>query len=270
VAHYRENALVRGVAACATAFLEGYENLNYDPRTNGEWRVLRTLAEAWPSTVFDVGANAGDWTSMAARTLPGAVVHAFEIVEPTRRHLLARTRGIPNVRVCDAGLLDDDGEVAVRYFPEAAQFSSVAGVPYGAGADWLEAGEVMRSEEIIARVMRGDAYASKQGIERISLLKIDVEGAEHRVLAGFRDMLASGRIDVVQFEYGMVNIFTRYLLQDFYGFFERAGFEVGKIYPTHVDFRPYNVRHEDFRGPNYLAVRREETGLKELFRSFRG
>jgi len=47
------------------------------------------------------------------------------------------------------------------------------------------------------------------------------------------------------------------LLYDFYRFFEEHGYQVGKIYPDHVEFRGYSVRDEDFRGPNYLAIRRE-------------
>jgi hypothetical protein len=40
---------------------------------------------------------------------------------------------------------------------------------------------------------------------------------------------------------------------------------VGKVYPTYVDFRSYRLTDEDFRGPNYLAVRRERNDLIGLY-----
>jgi hypothetical protein len=110
--------------------------------------------------------------------------------------------------------------------------------------------------EAICPAKRGDEYAKDQGIERIDLLKIDVEGAEHLVLEGLDALLASGNIDVIQFEYGMVNIITHFLLRDFYQFFESQGYLVSKLFPDHVDFRNYELEDEKFRGPNYVAVRK--------------
>jgi hypothetical protein len=45
---------------------------------------------------------------------------------------------------------------------------------------------------------------------------------------------------------------------DFHEYFEARGYAVGKIYPRGVDFRPYAVSDEDFRGPNYLACRKDK------------
>jgi hypothetical protein len=36
---------------------------------------------------------------------------------------------------------------------------------------------------------------------------------------------------------------------------------IGKVYPTYVEFREYDVGHEDFLGPNYLAVHASMTSL---------
>jgi len=90
-----------------------------------------------------------------------------------------------------------------------------------------------------------------------------VEGAERLVLKGFSEALDAGRIDVIQFEYGKVAILTHFLLKDFYELFEDKGYAVGKIFPDHVDFRPYKLEDEDFLGPNYLAVRRERADIIE-------
>jgi hypothetical protein len=97
----------------------------------------------------------------------------------------------------------------------------------------------------------------ENNVDRIDFLKIDVEGAECKVLSGFSEAFAQRAIDIVQFEYGQINIVANYLLRDFYQFFEQYGFAIGKIYPNYVDFKSYSLADEDFRGPNYVACRRE-------------
>jgi hypothetical protein len=104
-------------------------------------------------------------------------------------------------------------------------------------------------------VMRGDEFLAREGIDEVDFLKIDVEGAEHLVLRGLDGLLRQGRVRFVQFEYGRVNILTRFLLKDFYELFARHNYVVGKIYPDHVEIRDYDLMDEDFLGPNYLACR---------------
>jgi hypothetical protein len=53
-----------------------------------------------------------------------------------------------------------------------------------------------------------------------------------------------------------VNIITHFLLRDFYELLEGRAYAVGKLFPDHVDFRPYVLEDEDFLGPNYIAVRK--------------
>ncbi len=62
--------------------------------------------------------------------------------------------------------------------------------------------------------MRGDEFLAREGIGRVDFLKLDVEGAEHLVLQGLNEYLQKGRIRLVQFEYGLVNILTHFLLRD--------------------------------------------------------
>lgn len=69
---------------------------------------------------------------------------------------------------------------------------------------------------------------------------------------------------MIQFEYGYINITTKKLLIDFYNYFESKGYMVGKIFPKYVEFRKYEFKHEDFLGPNFIAVKKTETELIKL------
>jgi FkbM family methyltransferase len=243
VAKRRRTRVATLGARAARAYLNAYANWDYDPMHNGEERVLRALASTKPRCVFDVGANEGAWALHAMRTMPGAIVHAFELIDTIAATLRARLEGTTAV-VNQLGLSDEEGAVQAVYYPEHPELSAIG------GADIADRGEART-----ARVTTGDAYCAQAGIERIDLLKIDTEGNDLRVLRGFDRLLGAGGVRAIQFEYGRANITSRALLADFYALLEGHGMAVGKIFPEHVDFRPY-VRDtdEDFIGPNYLAV----------------
>jgi hypothetical protein len=99
--------------------------------------------------------------------------------------------------------------------------------------------------------MNGDTFCSENAINSIDC---DAEGSEHLVLGGFKNMLKEKRIKVIQFEYGTFSIGSKFLLKDYYGLFSTYEYSDGKIYPNHIDFKPYHWTMENFIGPNYIAV----------------
>jgi len=229
----------------ASEVVESGKNLNYDIRTNGERRLLQSLRRFPVTTVVDAGANRGVWAQEALAAFPSATVHAFEIVPQTFALLQSALGANPRARLVDKGLSDADNTVEVNYAPDNTTISSI--IPVAA----IHKTEFVR---VAAQVTSGDAYCRAEGIDHIDLLKIDVEGAEPMVLRGFSNMLSRKRIDVIQFEYGMANIYARVLLRDLYELLEGHGYAVGKLMPRGVRFKSYHPTDEDFRGPNYVAV----------------
>jgi FkbM family methyltransferase len=253
VASRRRNTVVRGLAHAALSYLDLVNNRSYDPERNGEFRVLQALATDDVRCVFDVGANEGDWVAGAALLFPQTTFHCFEIVPDTARKLTEHTRTISDrIHVNSVGLSDEPGTLEVRIYPDFSEGASAAGYEHVG----------MPSKLQVCNVITGDTYCDEHKIEKIDILKIDTEGLDLQILRGFDRTLASGAVDVVQFEYGFANIASRALLADFYAYLTERGFVVGKIWPKEVDFRAYDLRtDEDFRGPNYLAVRRERSDL---------
>jgi hypothetical protein len=64
----------------------------------------------------------------------------------------------------------------------------------------------------------------ERGIDQIDILKIDVEGAENRVLKGFCARFSDRRITLIQFMYGHRNIFSHFLLLNFCCLLRDMGF----------------------------------------------
>ena len=203
--------------------------------------------------IFDVGANEGDWILGVAPLVPHAALHCFELVPDTAAKLAERTYALGDrVHINAVGLSDAPGTVDVRIYPGFSEGASAAGFEHPG----------MLSRQQACEVIAGDAYCEEHAVERIDLLKIDTEGLDLQVLRGFDQMLSSGAVGVVQFEYGLANISSRAFLADFHTFLEEREFVVGKIWPRAVAFREYNPRtDENFRGRNYLAVHRQREDL---------
>ena len=149
--------------------------------------------------VLDVGANIGAFTAPLARAVaPGGTVHAFEPMDISRRRL-ARTLE-----------LNELSNVELNPVAVGAECADVELVAYGEGYEsW--ASTVPRRIELGSTVMEPveratveattiDAYCEQHAIERVSIVKIDVEGGEPAVLAGAGRLLAEGAIDVLLFE----------------------------------------------------------------------
>jgi FkbM family methyltransferase len=244
VARHRRNLLVSKTAGLCRRYLNWYGNLSYDLQTNGESYVLGILSKFRPKLLIDIGANVGGWTIEAKARCPGVQVHAFEIAPPTFAVLRTKTRDIPGVQCVNLGLSDVAGPLRIRHYNDLPALTTASAYPHP-----------FPYVEMTVDVTTGDSYAAASGIQHVDMLKIDVEGMEEKVLKGFDSMLKRRAIDLVQFEYGRVSIINRFLLRDFYEFFRERGYVVGKIFPSYVDFKVYDIGDEDFMGPNYLACR---------------
>jgi FkbM family methyltransferase len=224
------------------------ENFNYDPETNGERRVVYVLRTFGLNNVFDVGANVGHWAEMALELCDKPTVHCFELAPDTYKALERNMAGRPRCVLNNKGLSNQSGEIVFNFSHEHPTLSSIGPVPW------------QSTTKVAGLVTTATEYVTSAGLPLIDLLKIDTEGHEFAVLEGAELLMSQGRVRFVQFEYGRTSIDSKRLLKDYYDFFTRHGFVVGKIFPRYVDFREYSYHDwdEDFVGPNYLAAKSSE------------
>ena len=253
LALFRGNRLLEWLAVHFGALRRRFANVNFNSRSNGELRVIQALEVIDPQVVLDVGANRGDWSALVSERYPRCHIHAFEILPATFAQLRSRTAGWPQMTINNIGLAAAPGTVRMHTSTD----DDLTSTAYPLEGLAEHAAHYTGSE--VCPVTTGERYVQEQGIERIDMLKIDVEGMDLQVIKGFGDGLQ--QIRVIQFEYGIFNIASRDLLYDFHTLLTSAGFRVVKIYPRTVEFFDYHYLREDFLGNNYLAVRRKEEAL---------
>lgn len=270
----RKGGLARWLQGQAETYLDYYRDYGYDFRTNGEERVIGALSRFPVLTVFDVGANVGDWSKLAFQAFGSPEIHAFELSDSTRALLRANLEALGR----DAAIQDRPGATThrSRLFAPAVALGAASGV-----FSYKDYGDASTVNTLVptsfhdatkphtvrtAQVQTGDAYVQEQGIERIDLLKIDVEGAEFDVLVGFKDSIVSGIVNTIQFEYGYANGDAGHLMKDFFELLEPTH-HIGRIWSVGVEFGPFEYRLNNFdSGPNFLAVRRDQPAIVEAVR----
>lgn len=255
VARHRGDRWNRGVAQLCRTYLNAFDNLDYDARTNGEDALLDRLPCPAGSVLFDVGANRGSWTAAVRARHPGADVHAFELDPEVAAVLAGRFAADPSVTVVGAGLSDHDGVAALHRDGRSTRATSLVGPGPAAG----DAGP---GATIEVAVRTGDRYLAGAGIERVRFVKVDAEGADLAVLRGFAGALADRRIDALQFEHNECAVTAGVHLRRFVELLDPLGYDVGRLFPTGVLFRPWRPTQEREAAGNHVAVRRDLPELR--------
>jgi FkbM family methyltransferase len=213
--------------------------------------VLKKISKFNPEIVIDGGANLGLYSLITNQIIPDCKIYAFEPVGSTYDKMVKNINEHNKIIPVMKGLFKENcsHEINIFHSDDHSSLYDVQGASY----------ELNHKQTI--ELVRGDDFIKENDIEFIDVLKLDIEGAEYDALLGFENSIRNGKIKLIQFEYGYINITTKKLLIDYYNFFEEKGYAIGKIFPKKVEFRKYSFIHEDFIGPNFVAVKKTETEL---------
>jgi FkbM family methyltransferase len=223
-------------------------------RSNGELHSLKQLAKRWgsrPVTLFDVGANVGEFT---LEILEAFRDRPFELYafEPSTKAWSQLTKRIPeakNIHIVQSAMGHQAGKADLFFPEEGSALGSLL------QRDLAHMHVDFANKEQVA-VTTLDSFCKDHGVDYIHLLKMDVEGNELNVLKGARDLLSRNAIEVIQFEFGGTNIDSRTYFKDF---FQLLGpkYILYRILPSGLRELPvYTEKLEIFQAANFLAIRR--------------
>jgi FkbM family methyltransferase len=166
---------------------------------------VRYILERLPSdgTFLDVGGHVGLVSFAIAVARPDVTIHAFE-PNPMNASAWRRNQvlnGSTSAHLTEAGVSDKDGSMGFSLLGDSA-----SGAMREVGGD-------------LVPVVTLDSYCNTYDIQRIDVLKIDVQGHEEAVLRGAHGLLSSGAIATIVCE---VNIGDRACIT---GTLRKYGFE---------------------------------------------
>jgi FkbM family methyltransferase len=149
--------------------------------------------------VLDVGANVGVAAVYFAAVRGAGAVHCFEPVAPLVELLRRNVANLPACVVHEYGLSSTDGEAGIVFYPRSAAMSGLYGDPerdlgvartvlVNAGLSESDAfsrvADRYDAETLRCGLRRLSSFLSEGSVDRVDLLKIDVERAELDVLSG--------------------------------------------------------------------------------------
>lgn len=226
-----------------------------DFNSDGEFAVFDLLKRhsQQPFCVFDVGANKGQFLRHAIDRMAqhDYRIHCFEPGSETFRMLRENTAADERITLNQLALGRESGEAVLHYNEAGAEGASLT-------RRNLDHYDIHFDHSEMVRVATLDDYCREHGIDRVNLLKLDTEGHELDALAGGREMISAGRVDIILFEFGGCNIDTRRFFRDYWHFFEHTPMELYRLTPTGylMKIARYHEEHEQFLYSNFVALRR--------------
>ena len=145
--------------------------------------------------VLDVGANNGVWASNLSKLIKHHDPHfyLFECAPYCFEGLQNRTDQINNPTIIRKAVSNKIGEIKL-YLPSVG--SGLASVHKRHDTSIVH----YEYDEIFVQTITIDDYIEENGINKIDILKIDVEGHELEVLKGAIKCFNKGIIETIQFE----------------------------------------------------------------------
>jgi len=145
-------------------------------------------------TVIDVGAHHGESASQFHQLFPCARIYSFEPLRDCFMKLNANMRRVPSFKSFNLALGDAEGKAEIHRSEFSASSSLLKMAGLHKDAFPYSSGEVLETIEVNTL----DNMARQLDLEDNILLKIDVQGYEHKVISGARNTLKRTRVIIVE------------------------------------------------------------------------
>jgi FkbM family methyltransferase len=197
------------------------------------------------ATVFDVGANKGEWSRAVQKRVGDLRLFLFEPQATCAPYLR-----IDGAVLTQAAVGEADGRAVLHSSGDAAGNASlhIRGETYFAGQTFSP------SEVAVVSI---DSFMEDRAIQSVDFMKMDIEGHELFALRGAANALSKGTILALSFEFGGSNINSRTFFRDYWNLLTEYSYEIYRVLPRGRTLRilRYDEDLEYFRGvSNYIAV----------------
>lgn len=207
----------------------GYELRRIEPARPAEPEPLRALVRSQQPVILDVGAETGRTVANYRKVFPSARIFAFEPTPARVVELRERFAADALVTVV-AAAVGASGGSAVLHVNRFEQTNSLLPTD-DAGASFWGSDVLETDREVEVRVVALDDFCREQGVDRVDVLKIDVQGAEMEVLEGARTLLERHAVSVVEFEVIVVPTYEgQHPLHEYLALMDELGYVLSSLF----------------------------------------
>jgi FkbM family methyltransferase len=165
----------------------------------GTYFVEEDILSCWETVakgakvVLDVGANAGIYSLAALAIQPDATVHAFEPTPEIAAQLraTAKLNALDTLFVHEVAVLSKDGQATLRRFRGELGTNE--------GMNFISQ-DVGNSDAERVQAVSLDQFCHDHSIDRVDLLKLDVQGQELSALKGAERLIRAGGVGTIFME----------------------------------------------------------------------
>jgi FkbM family methyltransferase len=208
------------------------------PSLSGEKQFISSCVKTDKEiTVFDVGANVGNYSTEIKNACPNATIYAFEPHPKSFSKLSALFSHAKHEK-------DKALNVGLGRRKEIAKLFDYQDYMEGGGSEhaslYSEVFQGFQSSACEVNIITIDSFCAENNIAQIELLKMDTEGNEFAILEGAKRMLSGRRIKTIHFEFGDRNIYSRVFMRDFFKIL--PNYELYRMLPSgllKLDYDPF-------------------------------
>ena len=203
-----------------------FQKLNRRDPLSSDSSLIRLFDREQELLIFDVGAHHGESAKKYAGMFKNAQILSFE-PSPIAFEVLKKLR-LKRFEPCNFGFSDFSGTVDLN-LNKVSPTSSLLPFSPLAKANWGLAG--LENDRVCkCAFVTFDQFVSTRGIGTVDFVKIDVQGAEFRVLNGALGSLEKQIVSVVQIELILAETYLGQKTAGWYfSFFEQLGYRLFSI-----------------------------------------
>ena len=203
----------------------------YAYKYNNPFVIKKKLFGNSPITIFDVGAHDGRSIHLYKKHFPNSKIFSFEPTPKTYLQLEKNAEKLDNVFIHNVALTSFVGQTEFHLNNSSLTNSLLeSAIKNNILSEIIET-----KEKITVNTNTIDSFCIENKIEKIDILKIDVQGADLEVLKGASDMLKEAKIDLIFVEVEFIELYTNQpLFHDISVFLKSLNYNLYSFYNMSV------------------------------------
>lgn len=193
--------------------------------------LIKSIIEKQNPTIFDIGAHHGESIESFNKYFNNPRIYSFEPFEESFEILSLKKSKISNTKIFNLGLSNFNGKGTFYSYvdPKNPNISAANSILQLNDGKFVPS--YSENQKVECEFMKLDSFVEENNISYIDLLKIDVQGAEFKVIEGANNSLKDKKIGCVLIEIAIADYYKGQKSFDFYiNLFKNYEYELKGFY----------------------------------------